>query len=228
MPNIERSWSLRAVTAGLAAALVGTTLGAMQYRGLPGAMSLNWAIMPFVLLGFAALSGILGGLGIGAGMIVARRSWPRSPGRIVLGSTIGGALGCLLPAVVGIAGFGSLRAPYAGTANIIFSLVVGCAVFVALWAPALSARARPNAWATLGRAAVSAVVTCGAVGIAGWSLAASVGSIPTLDSLALLVEAHGMIPFATTTALLLGATVGGVMGLATWIDLVLEQASEHT
>jgi hypothetical protein len=227
----HRPWILRAVTAGLAAALVGTAIGAIHYCSLPGATKLNWAVMPWVLLGFAGLSGMLGGLGIGGGMILAtrcERGIPISARKLVLGSSLGGAIGCLLPASLAIAGFGSLDAPYAGTANIVLSLVVGSAVFVAVWAPAFADRPTGRTdqlLRRLGLAASSAIIACGAVGIAGWSLAATLGVIPSFDALARLVDDYGIVSFSLAAAVLVGLSTGAIMGFGTWLSMRLERAS---
>lgn len=225
MTTPSRPWILRAIAAGFAAALVGTAIGAFVYLGLPGAMRLDWSIMPWVLLGFSGLSGVLGGLGLGTGMIVATRRRISAP-RLVLGSALGGAVGCLLPGVVGIAGFGSLDAPYAGTTNIVSCLIVGSAVFVAIWSPALDESTRRGPWFhRLGLATIASVVTCGAAGIAGWTLATMLGAIPTLQVLQAWADAHGLVSMSLIAGLLLGLGVGAMMGLATWIGTRLMRIS---
>ena len=222
----ESPWRLRAISAGLAAALIGTTLGTAEYVRLPGAHVLDWTVMPWILIGFVGVSGVLAGLGIGGGMVVAMRSARASGPRLVFGGMLGGTLGCFVPALLGIAGFGSLHAPYAGTANIALSLVLGCAVFVALWAPALrtsSSRLR----VVVARATIAAFVTCGAIGIAGWTLVSALGSTPTLETWRSMIDVVGPVPFSLAGALVLGALIGAIMGLATWIALRLDSAS-HT
>jgi hypothetical protein len=102
--------------------------------------------------------------------------------------------------------------------------VLGCAVFVALWAPALGTSAR-RPLAGIARATIAAIVTCGAIGIAGWTLVTTLGSVPSLETWQTLIDAHGIVPFVTAGALVVGTLAGAIMGLATWIALHLESRS---
>lgn len=231
MPShAHRPWISRAIAAGLVAASIGTILATASYLRLPGAMRLDWSHMIWVVLGYAVLCGSLGGLGTGAGMMLAtqgvREAGTVSARRLVFGSVVGGSVGCLIPAVWGIVGFGSLHAPYAGTANLVFSILVACTAFVAFWAPALDGRptGRWEPLRRLGLSAVASVVTVGSLGILGWTLAATLGAIPSFEWLAATADAYGLLPLALVAGVIVGVGVGTTMGLGTWIYLQLGRA----
>ena len=135
-PSNTRHWGLRAAGTGLLACGLGTLLGTSRYVALPGAMRLDWSEMPFALAVFAVLAGVSAGLSIGGFTLLAARRGAGPLGLLVAGA-IGGFIAGLGPGVLGIAGFGSLHAPYAGTANILSSCLLGAITFVALWSPQL-------------------------------------------------------------------------------------------
>ena len=214
--SVPRAWSLRAASAGVLALTVGALLCASRYVALPGALDLDWSWphMPLAIVVFVLVSGISLGMGIGGATLFAARRGSGVPGLLLAGA-IGGSLGGLAPGVLGIAGFGSLSAPYAGTANILSSSLLGAIAFVALWSPQLFPRRRELPLLLhLGRAAVASVVSLGAFGMIAWSLVGTLGIIPDFHALADAAKALGLIPFSLLVGALLGALGGAAIGSA--------------
>jgi hypothetical protein len=217
---------MRAIVAGLLAALLGVGVGTTLYLAHPGAMVLDWGVMKWIVLAYAGFTGLLGGLGIGGGMILAREreGGPVRAWRLLSGATLGGLVGCMAPAVVGIAGFGSIDAPYLGTANILFSIWIGCTAFVTLWAPRLSTAGRMRTGTRIGLAALASIITFASLGMLGWTLVTSLALVPSFTELQALAWRIGLVNFSAVAGTLAGTVVGASMGLATWVYLALETA----
>ena len=221
-------WVLRAVGAGLAAALLGVGIGTSQYLALPGTEILDWSSMPWVILSYAGLCGVLGGLGIGGGMVLALGSGGRpSALRSIGGAALGGLVGCMAPTVVGIIGFGSIPAPYLGTANIVFCILVASSAFVSLWAPRFVDRPRVALVPRIGLATLASTITLGALGLVGWSLAAALGLIPTFEQIQFVAWQLGLVNLGVLLGLATSTAVGATMGLATWVFVSLERRLER-
>jgi len=224
----------RAVAAGMAASLFGAGLATFHYAGLPGTAALDWGWLALAITGFAVFAGVLGGLGLGGATAWAVRSagGPRKVGalRMVFAGVIGGLVGAIAPGIFGIAGFGSLEAPYAGTGNLVFCLLVTSTTFVSLWAPVLwhVGGHRRIAWAEhLGLSALAASLAIASLGILGATLCASLGFVPTFDWLVEVAMTIGLVPLAIVASTVIAATLGGAMGFACWlylsVALVLER-----
>lgn len=212
---VPRAWILRAALTGVLAIAPGALLCTSRYVALPGALELDWSWvrMPLAIALFVLVSGISLGVGLGGATLFAARRGARVPGLLLAGA-IGGALGGLAPGVLGVAGFGSLSAPYAGTANILSSSLLGAVAFVALWSPQLYPRDRPgrSVLLHLGRAAIASVVSLGAFGMLAWSLVGTLGVIPDFHALADASKALGLLPFALLVGATLGASGGAAIG----------------
>jgi hypothetical protein len=228
--RMGRGWSLRAAWAGVAAALLGTGLGSWNYFMLPGAERLDPSLMAVALPLFAVLCGLSTGLGVGAGTAIAVRTGggPRRVGalRMVVCSTLGGVAGCMVPTIVGIAGFGSLDAPYAGTANLVFSILVSATTFVSLWAPNLWGRSAQGSRAVvlgrlehLGISAMATSLAIASLGILGATLVASLGGMPSFDWFADTAFEIGLLELAAWCGVAIGACVGAAAGFACWLYL---------
>ena len=216
----------RAVAAGLAAALFGAGLGTFHYARLPGAEALDWGWLALAIAGFAIFAGALGGLGLGGATAWAVQSagGARKVGavRMVLAGVVGGLVGAIAPGIFGIAGFGSLEAPYAGTGNLVFCLLVTSTTFVSLWAPVLwrVGGHRPIAWAEhLGLSALAASLAIASLGILGATLCTSLGFVPTFDWLVEVTMTIGLVPLAIVASSIIAATLGAAMGFACWLYL---------
>lgn len=214
---VPRAWLLRAALAGVLAIALGALLCTSRYVALPGALELDWrwVQMPLAIALFVLVSGISLGVGIGGATSFAARRGARVPGLLLAGA-IGGALGGLAPGVLGIAGFGSLSAPYAGTANILGSSLLGAIAFVALWSPQLFPSSRPDRSLLLhlGHAAIASVVSLGAFGMIAWSAVSTLGIIPDFHALADASLALGLLPFSLLVGAILGALGGAAIGAA--------------
>jgi hypothetical protein len=213
---IPRAWFLRAALVGVSAIALGALLCTSRYVALPGALELDWSWvrMPLAIALFVLISGVSLGVGVGGATLFAAHRGARVPGLLLAGA-IGGALGGLAPGVLGIAGFGSLSAPYAGTANILSSSLLGAIAFVALWSPQLFPRSRQRSLLLhLGRAAIASVVSLGAFGMIAWSLVGTLGFIPSFHALANTSLAIGLLPFSLLVGALLGAIGGAAIGAA--------------
>ncbi len=224
----------RAVAAGLAAVALGVGLATFQYAALPGAAELDWGWLGLAVVGYTLFTGSLAGLGIGLATAWAVRGagGPRrtSALRLVLAGALGGILGMMAPGIFGIAGFGSLEAPYAGTANLVFSMLVASTTFVALWAPVLWRQpgARRISWAEhLGLSALSASLAIASIGILGATLCSSMGFAPDLEWFLEAAMCMGLVPMAVVASSILAVTLGAAMGFACWlylsVALVLER-----
>jgi hypothetical protein len=218
-------WILRSMWAGTAAALLGVGLGTLQYRELPGAGRMDWSVMGWVLLGYALLVGVSSGLGIGAATSLAVRTGggPRKVGmfRLMAMGAVGGVVGCFVPAWVGIAGFGSLHAPYAGTGNLVFCTLVTATTFVALWAPVLAGAqvARMGRATHFGVAALASSLAIASLGIMGTTLALALGLVPSCRQIFALSRAIGLESLAAYASIAGGALVGAAAGFACWLYL---------
>jgi hypothetical protein len=226
-------WMLRSAWAGTAAALFGVGLGTLNYQALPEVARMDWSCMGLVLLGYALLTGVCSGLGIGAGTAVAVRTGggPQRVGALRLSGfgALGGIAGCTVPACVGIAGFGSLHAPYAGTANLVFCTLVVCTTFVALWAPTLWGRThgRLGRATHVGIAAMAAGLAVASIGIFGATLCSAMGIVPTADQIFALAASMGLLELAAWSGLGIGAICGATAGFACWLYLSTAMALER-
>jgi hypothetical protein len=212
VPPVLRAFTLRAALAGVVAVALGALLATSRYVALPGALALDWTWgrMPLAIALFVVISGVSIGVAVGGATLYAARRGARVPGLLLAGG-LGGALGGLSPGVLGIAGFGSLSAPYAGTANILSACLLGAIAFVALWSPQLLPRDRERpVLLGLGQAAVASVITLGAFGMIAWSLVRTLGGVPSFHALADAAQALGLLPFSLAA----GASVGAVGGAA--------------
>lgn len=231
--NTGARWMLRSAWAGTAAALFGVGLGSLNYQALPGALRLDWSCMGWVLLGYALLTGVSSGLGIGAGTALAVRTGggPQRVGalRLVGFGAVGGVLGCTVPACVGIAGFGSLDAPYAGTANLVFCTLVVCTCFVALWAPTLWGRThgRLGRATHVGIAAMAAGLAVASAGIFGATLFTAMAVVPSADQIFALAGRIGLLELAALAGVGCGALCGATAGFACWLYLSTAMALER-
>ncbi|MEM7152053.1 MAG: hypothetical protein AAF799_04385 [Myxococcota bacterium] len=213
-PSNTRHWGLRAAGTGLLACGLGTLLGTSRYVALPGALGLDWSQMPLAIAIFAAFAGISVGLCVGGSTLLAARRGA-GPLGLMLAGAVGGFLSGLGPGVLGIAGFGSLHAPYAGTANILSSSLVGAITFVALWSPQLFPnRGGISPLRHLGHASIASIVSLGAFGMMGWTLAQGFDLVPRFDQIEATARAIGLLPFSMITGGLLGAIGGAAIGAA--------------
>jgi hypothetical protein len=212
---VPRAWSLRAALTGVLAIALGGLLCTSRYVALPGALRLDWGLghMPLAIALFVLVSGVCVGMGVGGATLFAARRGARVPGLLLAGA-LGGALAGLAPGVLGIAGFGSLDAPYAGTANILSSILLGAIAFVALWSPQLFPHRERPLLVHLGHAAIASVISIGAFGMIAWSLVRTLGWVPSFHALADAAQAIGLVPFALLGGALLGALGGAAVGAA--------------
>jgi len=216
-------WGLRAALAGVIACGIGAVVCTARYVALPGALKLDWSQMPVAIAVFVVLGGASLGLSIGGTTLLAARRGARMGG-LLLAGFIGGALAGLLPGLMGIAGFGSLDAPYAGTVNILSSCLLGAIAFVTLWSPQLlGQRSSRSALRHLGRSALASVITLGAFGMMAWSLVRGLDLVPSFDTMANVAEAIGLLPFSLMVGALLGGVGGGAIGTACGLVAHLEQ-----
>jgi hypothetical protein len=211
-PHSHR-WALRAACVGMLACGLGALLGTARYVALPGALGLDWTRMPLAIALFVLVAGISVGVCVGGSTLLAARRGARVPGLMVAGA-LGGALAGVAPGILGIAGFGSLDAPYAGTANILGSTLVGAITFVALWSPQLFPHRERSVLLHLAHATVASVVSLGAFGMIAWSLVRALDWVPSFDTLADMAYAMGLVPFAILAGALLSAGGGAAIGAA--------------
>lgn len=173
-------------------------------------MKLDWSQMPWAL----GLLAIVGGIGVGvcvggSTLLVARRG--AGIGGLTLAGALGGTIAGLAPGLLGIAGFGSLDAPYAGTANILSSILAGAIAFVALWSPQLTGHHHRQSWlGLLGRSTLASIISLGAFGMMAWSVVRGLDLVPRFETMAATANAMGLLPFS----LLVGAGLGLVGGAA--------------
>ncbi len=220
-----RHWGLRAALAGTIACGIGALLCTAQYVLLPGALGLDWTQMPLAIAMFVVVGGVSLGLCVGGTTLLAVRRGAGIGGMMVAGAA-GGVLAGIAPGIVGIAGFGSLDAPYAGTANILSTLLVGAITFVALWSAQLSAP-RGSWLAHLGRSAAASVISLGAFGMIAWTLLQTLGLVPSFDTMLRVSDAMGLLPFAVLGGVLLGAMGGAAIGGACGLVRQIEHAGHR-
>lgn len=209
----RRPWTLRAAAAGISACAIGAAVATAQYVGLPGADAMDWSRLAPAIVLFALVGGISIGLGLGGGMCLLR-------GR-VLGAALGGAVGAIAPGVYGIAGFGSLVGPYAGTANILGSTLLAATVFVGLWAPRLASSGPSTVAGRLGLSLLSATICAASIGVLGWTLVTTLHLVPSFCWLKHTAHAIGIVPFALLASAAIGAAGGAFVGAATSVYVSL-------
>ncbi|MCX4240327.1 hypothetical protein OEB96_06870 [Paraliomyxa miuraensis] len=212
--SLPRFWGLRAALAGTLACGLGALLGTSRYLALPGAMRLSWSWdhMPLAIALFVLVGGVSVGVCVGGATLLMQR---RDPLRLMGAGALGGILAGVAPGVLGVAGFGSLDAPYAGTANILGSCLVGAIAFVALWSPQLfPRRSERSLLRQLGTATVASVISLGAFGMMGWTLMRMLNVVPTLHGMTALARAMGLVPFAVVCGVVLTAVGGAAIGAA--------------
>jgi len=212
--------------------MLGVGIGTLQYRAIPGTAAMDWSSMALALVGFAVLTGVCSGVGIGAGTVAATRMAPggAQPGAVRLAAMggLGGIAGCALPAFVGIAGFGSLQAPYVGTGNLVFCVLLVCTAFVALWAPVLRGEFGRLGRAThFGIAAMSSSVAVASLGILGVSVASALELVPSAEQILALAHRVGVQSLAASACVAIGAAAGATAGFACWLYLSTARALER-
>ncbi|WP_266214648.1 hypothetical protein [Paraliomyxa miuraensis] len=168
--------------------------------------------MPLAIALFVLVGGVSVGVCVGGATLLMQR---RDPLRLMGAGALGGILAGVAPGVLGVAGFGSLDAPYAGTANILGSCLVGAIAFVALWSPQLfPRRSERSLLRQLGTATVASVISLGAFGMMGWTLMRMLNVVPTLHGMTALARAMGLVPFAVVCGVVLTAVGGAAIGAA--------------
>ena len=212
--SLPRFWGLRAALAGITACGLGALLGTSRYLALPGSARLSWSWdhMPLAITLFVLVGGISVGVCVGGATLLMQR---RDPLRLMGAGALGGILAGVAPGILGVAGFGSLDAPYAGTANILGSCLVGAIAFVALWSPQLFPGRGQRSWARqLGIATTASVISLGAFGMMGWTLMRMLDVVPTFHAMADMAMTMGLVPFAILCGVVLTATGGAAIGAA--------------
>jgi hypothetical protein len=230
MSSKRTTWVLPALAAGLVSTTLGAALGASQYFALPGAMRIDWTLMLPILVAYAGVTGVLAGLGLGGGMVIAAGGRGRGAaiGRLLGGAVAGAVVGLTLPAVAGIAGFGSVDGPYAGTGNILLSTLVSATAFVGLWAPHLDTQpGRLRPLPRLGLSALSSLIAAATVGTLLWIAHQQLGIVPTFDWMADTAERWGLVPFAAVAGVLVSVAIGLFLGFASWLYLTMAIAFDR-
>ena len=209
-------WILRACAAGLAASAGSAMVGTALYLQDPRSAQMNWDFLAPAIGLFVFVGGLSLGLGLGGGMMALRgRADNPAPGRLVLGAALGGALACVAPGILGIAGFGSLHGPYLGTANIVGCSLLCATTFVALWAPRLYAHGPRSGAARIGLASAAAIVAALSFAALAGTLVSVLDLEPSFGWLRTTARGMGLTTFAVVTGALLGAVYGAFIGAAT-------------
>lgn len=230
LPANRRNWGLRAAAAGIAATALAATLATITYRGIPGTADLDWARLGPAIALFVLVTGICIGTFVGWGTRWASRGGTGSLSRLAIGGALGGAVGGLVPGFLGVAGFGSLHAPYLGSVNIISCVLAGATAFVVLWGPRLLpadvARTIGSA-RRFGLATLAAVITVGGAGLLGGMVVMGLHLVPSLSGLRCTAQVVGLPALGVSTGLMLGALGGGLVGLCCGIFGRLAQQAER-
>lgn len=221
-------WKRQAVVAGLLAAGAGSTLGGFGYLMGPHSHRVDWSTH---ILGLAGLT-LMVAFGfcfsvawVTLRTIERRTSRNTSAPRLIVAGAIGGALGGIIPAAVGMGGFGTLKLPYAGTASIVASVLFMSTIFVALWAPRLSElprEARPGLPRRFAMAALAASLTAATVGTLAWVGATTLALVPDLQDVRHVVEMIGYVPTMLAAGGVVSAAAGATIAAASWLYLTLE------
>jgi hypothetical protein len=122
-------WSAAAAFAGAVSGSLAAALLAASYYLRFACMGPEWSWSTWMIsiAILAPVSGAAFGVLACGGVVLGRRK-----GRPLLGAMIGGALGGIIPSLVGTVGYGSLHAPYAGTGPILLSVLCGLLCFTLL------------------------------------------------------------------------------------------------
>lgn len=129
-PRPSPRWLGASLRAGALAGVLGTlTLALGYYARFPGCPPLadSWSISLATIMTAGTVSGTSLGLGIGGGMIAARRRSQRW-GPLAAGAAAGAILSGTVPSAIGTIGFGSLPSSYIGTdiaaAGVLVAIIV--------------------------------------------------------------------------------------------------------
>ena len=128
-------WPVAAMLGGLAAAAIGSLLLALAYyaRFPDIGPDWSWGLWAASIAIIGPLTGAMWGLGVCGGIVsadrLAARGWSKRVANPLVGGALGGVVGGVIPSVIGIVGYGSLHAPYAGTTSIAFSVLVAIILF---------------------------------------------------------------------------------------------------
>jgi len=224
----NKPWKLQAITAGLLASGAGSTLGGVAYGLGPHAHRVDWCTHIAGLIGLAII--VAFGFCVPVAWVTLRTIERRtakytSGARLIVAGAIGGAIGGVVPAAVGMGGFGTANLPYAGTGTIVASVLLMSTLFVALWAPRLSelpSEARPGWARRFAIAAAAATMTAATVGTLVWVGATTLGVVPDLNDVRDVIVVLGYVPTMLAAGGLVSAAAGATIAAATWLYLTLE------
>lgn len=117
------------VAAGFVAALV---IGGGYFLRFPASPLGSWTVFAVSALGVGVLSGGCLGAGVAAGHMMFARTHG-GVARQCVGAGLGAFAGGLVPSLLGVVGYGSLSAPYAGTDLAAMGVLSACFVFSVLF-----------------------------------------------------------------------------------------------
>jgi len=221
-------WARAALAAGLAAGALGSLAIALGYYArFPDRPPLGtWSLSAASVAVAGPLSGAALGLSICGGIVLARRRGGRAR---LLGAAGGGAVGAILPSLIGVVGYGSLSAPYAGTDLAAFGVLVAAVLLGALLSlPAATGRVSElSRGATLACSALGSALVILPFGLAVAGIVAAVLPLATIrELLRLLGGASFDAPLvlgalALGLAAVFGALVGAFIGLTSDLAALL-------
>ncbi|MCB9704116.1 MAG: hypothetical protein H6711_19665 [Myxococcales bacterium] len=229
--SLPLPWARAALGGGLVAGALGTlTIALGYYARFPKAPPIGtWGESAATIALVGLLSGAALGLGIGGGVVVGRRRGGRGVAEVV-GGALGGALSGILPSLIGVLGFGSLAAPYAGTDLAAIGVLVAAIVLGALLStPAASDQEsplpRPSTLAASLLASALVIIPF------GLTIAGLVGVALPLEVIRGLLDVFGedsrsafaLGALSVGLAAVFGALVGAFVGLSVGLARLLRE-----
>lgn len=144
-----------------------------------------------------------------------------------LAGFVGGTLGGVVPMVICVGGFGSLHAPYVGTANVAFGLLTGFAAFAVLHAITPPAGDIEPSWRARALATVLVIAPFGLIVMAAVSLLLPWSVIVGVRDY-LYAQNHDaptiVLVGAMLSAPVLGGILGALLGMVTALSRLLARA----
>jgi hypothetical protein len=192
----------------------------------------SWLAWTVVIAVVTPIIGAFWAAGSAWGIRLAARRFARGKRVMVsapLGGFLGGSIGGIIPMAICVGGFGSLNAPYVGTANVAFGLLAGFSLFATGFAIRWDTERAAPAWRARALATLLVIVPFGlAVMSAITAIVSWEAIVVVFDWLEQQFAEQPVVMGigALLTAPIVGGTLGGLLGMVTWLSEALARVPQ--